>query len=70
MMYGNSFLVFIFVDFHKALCRKAGMKGSGWWGGGFRNWGQAQLLQKLCGMKYMHKAKCGQQADKLTTPQP
>lgn len=31
---------------------------------------QAQLLQKLCGMKYMHKSKRGQQADKLTTPQP
>lgn len=38
--------------------------------GGVGVWGKAQLLQKLCGMKYMHKAKRGQQADKLTTPQP
>lgn len=62
--------VFIFVDFYKALCYKARMKDSGWWGGGFREWGQAQLQQRLCGLKYMYKAKCGQQADKLTTPQP
>lgn len=63
--YGNSLIVFIFVDFHKALCHKAGMKGSGWQGGGF-----VDLGQRLCGMKYMHKAKRSQQADKLTTPQP
>lgn len=26
--------------------------------------------RRLCGMKYMHEAQRGQQADKLTTPQP
>lgn len=35
-----------------------------------RGWVQAQSLQMLRGMKYMHNAKRDQQADKLTTPQP
>lgn len=38
---------------------------------GWRGWGRrAQLLQTLCGMKYMHNAERDQQADKLTTPEP